>query len=427
MRKGKKDKAHKWESRNSPAPLPSTSFRPFSSSSFFATPSSAEASSSSHRSVIDLLSRTAPRSTSRRDPLSTADSQVANVYAHFQDHVTRNQLRESRASMLRGMAGPPPPEQWQATLARSVAARDGLARQLKDRDGRRRPQDRQYEGYGREPVVECRVKSLQVLCATTVAGRLKMYKSRADEFRRMPFHLKETILECLSTGAGGTGGRLADDTLRLFRDSELRTLDLGHSAVTMEGFARFLGVPLRKGDTHGESFDYLIPTSTPSEASVASPISEVESDVPDSWEVLDTPIIKHPITTVPSHRSTSRPLTTTHIHTLSLAHTSRIRSTVPLAYLISFTLPTLVRLDLSGCFDASSGPSALGVLARRVAGLRELALRDCGWVTAEVVSNVGWNCFWLEMKVLELQGCHPGVKDVEVGLRKERSGLDVRF
>ncbi|KAI8917728.1 hypothetical protein DFJ77DRAFT_457526 [Powellomyces hirtus] len=380
MRKGKQSLKLKYKTISS-----FNKKNPLASASSSSTAPCNDSDGQSSRSVQELMNRSHSKTRCKGANPELLDTKVGSIYALYQQH-EENVVAVQKAALFRSVAGPAPPPTWRAAWPARPAG--------KEEDSSR------GNAEGDRPPVH----SLQSLCVQVIARNLRSYKPRIHEFRLIPFHLKENIMQYM--GAARISP-IVNDTLPLFRDPEMRVVTLANSSVDVKGLAMLLNVPVSVTADEYIGGNATIPTVSLSRAPSPEPAS--------SWEDLDT---SEPVSVIQSIVPVSP------VHSLSIAYTSRMAA-VPFAYLVGRVLPSLMYLNLSVCFDSVHGPSALGILSRKLTHLKHLDLSYCKWVSLQLIANVGWELYWKELEVLVLKGCDESCHQVKNDLKGIRPSLQV--
>lgn len=344
--------------------------RPHLATTYSHRPSNITSSSCTTReiSVQEALDRTR----SREVVESIADgSRVHDIFLSYDRYEASRGLSSIRDGAARGVAGPRPPDSWLSSgqFAPHVPTRTEIPSNT--------------------------VPTLQALCAKNIARHIRQYKVRKEEFAALPFYQKEAIMSALSQSPSGMAG----DLVQMFLDPELRILTVENSRMTLEAVAELVGMEI--------SMDEEAPYSGIEERNGAS-------EPVDSWEDLET-IDPPPRALEPSSK----------IHTISISCSQRILA-LPFTYFLTTHLPNLFSLDISACFDTSQGPSALGILSRKLGQLQYLNIGYCSWASKEVVLRLGWESgCWKWLETLVIVGCK-GADEIKDELRGVRPAIDVR-
>ncbi|KAJ3042286.1 hypothetical protein HDV00_007653 [Rhizophlyctis rosea] len=311
------------------------------------------------KTVNELLQASRPKRHLAAGELLRAQARGGDVLSTYFLHSAHEAQIEGAVlrTVQRGnVAGPAPPAAW----------------------GWRPPKRRDHEST--------KPPSLQSLCARVIGSRIQNYKSQSSKFALLPFYHKEAIM-----AAAASTNKLTDTLLPLFRDPDLRTCTLCAASISLEGLASML-----PNGTEVLSMTEEDPGASP--ADYGGSDERLNMTVVGDWEdLLDD-------TVVPVNSGCPE------IHTLDISFCRNLPG-MRTASIISYTLPMLSSLDISGCFDFMEGPSALIILAKHLINLRKLVGGYLPWLTNAMIMGIRWDTSWRLLEVLNLADCPLVAKD----------------
>lgn len=345
-------------------------------------PPTTETSEGQNLSVVDHLNllrqRTPSSAASSRKPPETgfALSQEIAAYGFIDDEVL-GAMRRAREVVTHRVPGPAPPPSWRPTFhkAKYRPAQRGEGRSIGER-------------------------TLEELAMTVVANHLPLFVEKPGDrrlkFSLVPAHLKEQILQLAAVK-----GRLTDQTISLFEDESLRTLNIGASTVTVAGLQSLVPALAPPRKTKGwDDWENLAGGS-----SGGGDEEDTDDDDDDaSVQVRGCPSLEE----------------------LILSFSLRMEG-VTLALLLVEHWKALRVLVVAGCFTMTDGPPALQLVSEGLPSLVLLDLTECFWVTTRLLTDISWTEHLTRLETLRLVGCQFVQKRVEPKLRTlaNRSNLSV--
>ncbi|KAJ3299208.1 hypothetical protein HK104_009741 [Borealophlyctis nickersoniae] len=185
--------------------------------------------------------------------------------------------------------------------------------------------------------------------------------------------------------AAASSRKTADDILPLFCDPDMRICSFAGAGISMDGVSMILPPPTKcNGMAATGAYDEEEDTPWARPMNSPAPVAD--------WEELLAPSPAAPDQGCPE------------LHTLNLYFCTSIPG-IPFSLLLSHSIPLLSSLAISGCFDATQGPSALNILARNLINLRTLEARDLPWATVGIIMGIGWDAHWKLVGEVDFGGC----------------------
>ncbi|KAI8612901.1 hypothetical protein BC830DRAFT_1134654 [Chytriomyces sp. MP71] len=275
-------------------------------------------------------------------------------------------------------AGPAPPETWTRTAHRVTVMPQ--------------PSSTRSHSEGPPSLLTLAARAVAVnlptsmpassLSSASSSGRIRAVTTfKASQLRlvaSLSFHLKQLLLEerARSTQQGATLRMQSSVLLACFLDTQMRDLCVAFSDATVEAIAQWLPHTLKK---------------QPSEI------------VPDVWDEEES----NESEAEAAKTGNASLLGCTRLQSLDLSFTRLANPLKLIKALSPWSMPLLRRLNLSGCFDAVSGPPFLSMVSRILINLDELNVSYNAWMDQKVANAlpIEADCELGLLRILVAVGC----------------------
>jgi len=216
----------------------------------------------------------------------------------------------------------------------------------------------------------------------------------AGMFRVVPTHLKEQILLLASIR-----GRLNDQTIALFEDESLRSLNIGASSVSVAGLRT------------------LIPKLSPPRGPKGGLLDDWEDIARETTDHNNNDDDDDDDSDDENSRGGVRMRGCPNLEELVLSFSLRLEG-ISLSLLLVEHWQSLKVLLLTGCFTMTDGPPALRILSEGLPSLVVLDLTECFWVTTRLITEIEWTTNLTRLETLRLVGCQFVERNLEPKIQK---------